>query len=219
MILWFIDSLFCFGICKCRTLLIFLLLFHQKLWISLTLLQSACHKYKSQVSLCLLSLCLLLCRYNMLFHSCLNILSDIYKELTILIQFFNEDYNVKGLCSAFWSPAPGCVVFLSLGHPLQVFFWSYCVHGFVNLLWTWLSFLSTYPCLSLYCHALMRKQNYPGGKCTNTGSPVLIPGIQCPRILLPHLSSPSDLDQDPRSLLKFCTNRIIYKNIFSVECI
>lgn len=37
--------------------------------------------------------------------------------------------------------------------------------------------------------------------------------------LLPHLSSLSDLDQDPRSLLKFCTNRIIYKNSFSIECI
>lgn len=29
-------------------------------------------------------------------------------------------------------------------------------------------------------------------------SPVLIPGIKCSRILWPHLSSPFDLEQDPR---------------------
>lgn len=38
-------------------------------------------------------------------------------------------------------------------------------------------------------------------------------------LLLPHFTHPSDLDQDPKSLSKFCTNKIIHKNSFYIECI
>lgn len=111
------------------------------------------------------------------------------------------------------------VVFLFLGHTLWVFLWSYCVHGFVNLLWTW---LFSFEYLSMYVSVLSctdEEAKWSWWEMHKYSSPVFIPGIQCPKILLPHLSSLSDLDQDPRSLLKFCTNRIIYKNSFSIECI
>lgn len=81
IILWFLYSLFYFGICKFRLLLILLLLFCQKLWVSPALLQSVCdkdHLYEkagpSEPLLC----CYVFYKYiyisNTLSCSCLNIL-------------------------------------------------------------------------------------------------------------------------------------------------
>lgn len=213
-ILWPLDSLLCFGICKFRILLIFLLLFRQKLRMSLTLLQSVCDKRcLCERVLPFEPLFAVLYIYNMLSRGCLNTHTDIYKELTILIQFSNQwglqcekaMFSILVSSIRFWS-------FFFLGILYQCFrillclcFLSICCElGF--LFWRSIVCRHTYLHMSPHCHVLMRKQNDPGGSHTDAGSRVLIPGIQCWRILLPHLSSPSELDQDPRSLFK-----VLYK--------
>lgn len=155
----------------------------------------------------------------MLSCGCLNILIDIYKELTILIQFSNQ-----------WGLQCGKAVFSILVSSIRL--WSFFLLGILTNIFTILLCLRfcqlavnlafSFECLSMCVSTLScidEEAKWSQWEMQNAGSPVLIPGIQRWRILLPHLSSPSDLDQDPRSWLKFCTGIIIYKKSFFIECI
>lgn len=70
--------------------------------------------------------------------------------------------------------------------------------------------------MSSHFHVLLRKQNYPGRRCTNWAlfsfQAFNVEGF-CGPILEAHL------EEDPRSFFKFCTYIIIYQNSFSTECI
>lgn len=110
------------------------------------------------------------------------------------------------------------LVFPFLGHILPVFLWSYCVYVFVNLLWTWLSLLSTYLRMSLQCQ-------WWGNNMIQVGDvqmQAVLSSFQafsvewfCCHILAVHLI----WIKTPDSCLKFCINTVIYKNSFSIECI
>lgn len=188
---------------------------------SLTLLQSVCDKHcLCERVLPFEPLFAVLYMYNMLSRGCLNTHTDIYKELTILIQFSNRwglqcekaMFSILVSSIRFWS-------FFFLGILYQCFrillclcFLSICCElGF--LFWR-----PIYICLHIVTYWWGSKMIQVGviqmQAAVSSFQAFSVEGFCCP-ILVVHLS----WIKTPDPCLKFCTNIIIHKNSFSTECI